>query len=124
GDDFILGLMMFLKALPFFIAYMIIIGIIINISKTFGNLLNSLLAIFAIPILSINFLKKETVASFFEFDILSHVWKNLGDYIVTMLKCLGLGLIFAVMWIILVGIPAGQFTKSIFLADFYRRHVK
>ena len=31
---------------------------------------------------------------------------------------------FLVMIIVLVGIPASQFTKNIFLADFYRRRVK
>jgi hypothetical protein len=40
------------------------------------------------------------------------------------LKSILLSLIFLVMIIILVGIPAGTFTKNIFLADFYRRRVK
>jgi hypothetical protein len=39
-----------------------------------------------------------------------------------MLKSLALQLIFLVMIIVLVGIPAGAFTKNIFIADFYRRH--
>ena len=39
-------------------------------------------------------------------------------------KSIGLGLIFFLMMIILVGIPAGSFTKNIFLADFYGRRVK
>jgi len=123
-EDFSLGLMMFLKSLPFIIAYMIIIGILTGINKNLGNLVNFLLAFLLIPLLSINFFKKETVASFFEFDILKHVFANFGDYVLTLLKCLGIALIFGVLSLVLVGIPAGQFTKSIFLADFYRRHVK
>ncbi len=77
-----------------------------------------------IPILAINFMNKETVGSFFEFSILKSVFNNFGDYIVVFLKNSLLGLIFAIMSIVLIGIPAGAFTKSIFIADFYRRRIK
>ena len=65
-----------------------------------------------------------TVNSFFEFRIMKYVFNNLGDYIMVLLKSILLGLIFFIMWIVLVGLPAGTFTKNIFLADFYRRRIK
>ncbi len=83
-----------------------------------------LISLFILPILTINFLKKETVGSYFEFNILKSVFDNLGDYVLVILKSILLGIIFLVMWVILVGIPAGSFTQNMFLADFYRRNVK
>ena len=45
-----------------------------------------LLALFVIPILAVNFFRKQTIESFFEFDVLNIVKDNLGDYVVTVLK--------------------------------------
>jgi hypothetical protein len=73
--------------------------------------------------LFINFSNKETIESFFEFKILKQVFDNLGEYIIAMLKNILLGIVFLIMWVILVGIPAGSFTQNMFLADFYRRKV-
>jgi hypothetical protein len=115
---------MFIKSIPFMLVYMLVLGIF-SITGSLGRgLVDFFLGFFVIPILTINFLNKETVASFFELKLIGVVFNNLGDYIVAVLKSILLGLIFIVMWIILVGIPAGTFTKNIFLADFYRRNVK
>ncbi len=124
GSDLELGFMMFIKALPFVITYIIIISILNKIDIRMAGLANFLIGLFAVPILTINFFKKETVGSLFEFGIVKSVFNNLGDYIVAILKSILLGIIFLIMFIILVGIPAGTFTKNIFLADFYRRRVK
>ena len=86
--------------------------------------IDTLFQIFVLPMLTINFFNKETVASLFEFKILKAVFNNFGDYLITILKSIVLGLIFFAMWIVLVGFPAGTFTKNIFLADFYRRRIK
>lgn len=122
SEDFSLGFFMFLKALPFAIAY----GLFMSILDDKGFLVflvKFLIALFVLPILSINFVNKQTVSSFFEFKILKGVFNNLTDYVIALLKCLGLGIVFCVLSIVLVGIPAGAFTKSIFLADFYRRKI-
>tara|TARA_Y100000310_G_C20138599_1_gene559196 strand:+ start:21 stop:575 length:555 start_codon:yes stop_codon:yes gene_type:complete len=124
GSDFKLGFMMLIKAIPFMLVYMLVLGIF-TITGPFGRgLIDFFLGFFVVPILTINFMNKETVGSFFEFKIIGTVFNNLGDYIVAMLKSILLGLIFLVMILILVGIPAGAFTKNIFIADFYRRNVK
>jgi hypothetical protein len=122
-SDLKLGFFMFLKAIPFLIAYGIFIGILSIVNPSL-MLVRIFMEIFVIPILAIHFMNKQTVASFFEFNILKPVFTNLGDYIMALLKSLLLGVVFFVMSIILVGIPAGQFTKNIFLADFYRRKIK
>ena len=123
NSDMKLGFFMFLKALPFLIVYMIFIGLL-NLIDPWFNLLRIITDLFMIPLLSIHFMNKETVESLFDFKILKAVYENLGDYLITILKSIALGIVFLIMWIILVGIPAGSFTKNIFLADFYRRRVK
>jgi hypothetical protein len=131
GSDLKLGFFMFLKALPFVLAYILFLIIIDMVSYTINPWLyliriftEIIVSIFIIPILAINFMNKETVSSYFEFRIVKYVFTNLGDYIVAILKSISLGIIFLIMWIILVGLPAGAFTQNIFLADFYRRRVK
>jgi len=118
-----LGFFMFIKSIPFIIAYLIVIEILDSMPLVDG-LAQLFLALFIIPILSINFMNKMTVASFFEFRILDSVFTNFGDYIKVILKSILLGLIFIIMILVLVGLPAGFFTQDMFLADFYRRRVK
>lgn len=122
-SDFKLGFFMFLKALPFILAYMLFLVVLVAINPWL-ELVRVFTDIFVVPILSINFMNKMTVGSFFEFGILNSVFSNLGDYVVTILKSILLGVVFLILIIVLVGIPAGSFTKNIFLADFYRRRAK
>lgn len=123
GSDLSLGFMMFIKAIPFMIAYSAFDAIMGSVGDFYVMLTNVLIGIFVVPILGINFFNKETVVSFFEFGVVIDVFNNLGDYVMAMLKSILLSIIFMIMIIVLVGIPAGAFTKNIFLADFYRRRV-
>lgn len=123
-EDIKLGLMMFLKALPFYIIYAIILYAATYVSETFGNLVSLLLGVFVIPMLAVNFFRKQTVESFFEFDILNVVRDNLGEYIITVLKQYALGIVFLILSIVLVGIPGMFFTNSIFIANMYGRLVE
>ncbi|MBT4805148.1 DUF4013 domain-containing protein [Candidatus Woesearchaeota archaeon] len=123
GDHFKLGFFMFFKSIPFMIVYGIVTTIVLLI-PFIGIVGHFFISLFVIPLLFINFFNKETVGSLFEFSIVKHVFDNFEDYIIALLKSIGLGLIFFLMMIILVGIPAGSFTKNIFLADFYGRRVK
>ena len=123
-SDFKLGFFMFIKSIPFLIAYGLVLGLITALSPWVRGLAEFFLSLFVLPILAINFMNKQTIESFFEFKILKSVFNNLSDYVMALLKSILLGIIFLLMWIILVGIPAGSFTKNIFLADFYRRRVK
>ena len=122
--DFKLGFFMFIKSIPFILVYSIIISIFNLITPWAGGLANFFIGLFVLPILTINFMNKETVGSYFEFNIIKSVFNNLEDYVVALLKSILLGLVFLIMIIVLVGLPAGSFTKSIFFADFYRRKVK
>ena len=124
GDNLKLGFFMALKMIPFLAIYMIIITITTKIHIALYITTMIIVGFFIIPILFINFFKKETMASLFEFKIIKSVFDNLGDYTMAILKSILLGLVFIPLWIVLVGIPAGSFTKNIFLADFYRRNIK
>lgn len=88
-----------------------------------GFLANLFISIFVVPILTINFFYKETVAAYFEFSKINYVFVYFKDYLLAVLKSIGLGIIFLLLILVLVGLPAGTFTKNIFLADFYGRKV-
>jgi hypothetical protein len=124
NKDLKLGFSMFIKSLPFILAYAIISLILSLTFEGVWSFIDILLRIFIIPILFINFMNKETVESLFEFKILKSVFNNLGGYIIAILKDALLAIIFFIMWIVLVGIPAGAFTHNIFLANFYREKIK
>ena len=123
-DDLKLGVITFLKALPFYIAYLIIIFIASYISSSLGSLVSFLLAFFVVPILMVNFFRKQTIESFFEFDLLNVVKDNLGDYIMIVLKQIALTIVFLILSFILIGIPALYFTSSIFVANLYGNYIE
>jgi len=119
--DLKLGFFMFLKSLPFVITYLVVLAILSALNLDW---IGTLLKIFVIPILTINFINKMTIGSFFEFNILKYVFNYFGDYIMVILKSILLAIVFVFMIIILVGIPSLSFTENMFFADFYRRRVK
>ena len=123
GNDLSLGFLMFLKAIPFSLALGIVIGIL-NFLPVVGWLANIAIIILIVPIVAMNFIRKQTVDSFFEFAKVTAVFQNFGDYLFVILKSIGLGIVFGLLSIVLVGIPAGSYTKHIFIADFYRRYAK
>ncbi|MFV8415890.1 DUF4013 domain-containing protein [Methanosarcina mazei] len=123
-EDLKLGFMVFLKSLPFYIIYIIILFAATYVSEGLGNIISLLLGFFVVPMLAVNFFRKQTVESFFEFSVLNVVRDNLGEYIITVLKQYTLVIIFMVLSIVLVGIPGMLFTNSIFVANMYGRLVE
>jgi hypothetical protein len=123
GKHLKLGFFMFLKFIPFIII-MSIINILLVFIPLIGVLASWFVSLFVAPILVINFFNKETIESYFEFEIIRCVFEDFEEYIIALLKSLALAVIFFLMMIILVGIPARSFTQNIFIADFYRRFVK
>lgn len=123
-EDLKLGFMVFLKALPFYIVYSIILFAATYVNETLGSLVSLLLGIFVIPMLAVNFMRKQTIESFFEFGVLNFVRDNLGEYTITALKQYALNFVFLILSIVLVGIPAIMFTSTIFFANMYGRLVE
>jgi len=123
-EDLKLGFITFLKALPFYILYIAIVFAATFVNETLGNLVNFLLGFFVVPILVVNFFRKQTIESFFEFQLLDIVRDNPGDYVLAVLKQYALIIIFAILSIVLIGIPAMFFTNSIFIANLYGRLVE
>ncbi len=122
GKNLKLGFFMFLKIIPLMIVISIIYLALAYLG-TAGGVITAILMIFVFPILMINFMQHETVAASFDVKVLKPVFTHIGDYLITILKSIALALIFAVMCLVIIGIPALQFTQGIFLADFYRRRV-
>ena len=123
-DDLKLGFSMFLKSLPFYIVYAVLVAGIMVIDEDIANILSFLLGFFVLPILSVNFYRKQTVGSYFDFGKLGYVMNNIGDYIIAMLKQYATSIIFLVLSIVLIGIPALYVTSMIFAANFYGRVVE
>lgn len=122
-EDLKLGFVIFLKALPFFIMLMIVQYAVSQVNETLGLLVSLLLSFFVLPILGINFYRKQTIKSFFEFGILHVVKDDFGNYTITILKQIALRVVFSILSIVLIGIPALIFTDGIFIANFYGRVV-
>jgi hypothetical protein len=79
---------------------------------------------FIAPILIVNFFRKQTIESLFEFEILKVVKDNFGDYVMAILKQLVLSIIFVILSVVLIGIPALYFTNSIFIANLYGNYIE
>ena len=122
-EDLKLGIIMFLKTIPFIVASIILFLVASYINTTLG-IIFLLLEMFIAPILIVNFFRKQTIESLFEFDILKVVKDNFGDYIVAFLKQLVLSIIFLILSFILIGIPALYFTNSIFIANLYGNFIE
>lgn len=123
AEQISLGFFIFLKMIPFFIIYLPLI-VLLEEKHPGARLLLLPFEIVSVPVLAINLIYKETAAAFFEFSIVKVVVENLGDYLIALIKTILLQIVFLILSVILVGIPAGTYTKNIFLADFYRRHIK
>ncbi|HII01527.1 TPA: DUF4013 domain-containing protein [Methanosarcinaceae archaeon] len=123
-EDLKLGFWMLLKSIPFYIVYCIPITLAIIYDETTGQILNFLIGFFVLPVLTINFYRKQTVESFFEFSKLKYVKNNFGDYLFVMIKQYALIIVFLILSIFLVGIPALYFAGMIFTANFYGRVVE
>jgi hypothetical protein len=122
--DLKLGFIIYLKALPFLIMLMIVQSAAGQVSETFGFIVSLLLSFFVCPILGINFYRKQTIMSFFEFGILHVVKDDFGDYTITILKQIALEIVFLILSLVLIGIPALLLTNGIFIANFYGRTVE
>lgn len=93
-EDLKLGFVTFLKALPFYALYIGISFAATFVNETLGSLVNLLLGFFVVPILEVNFFRKKTLESFFEFQLLDIVRDNPGDYVIAVLKQYALGIVF------------------------------
>lgn len=124
-DDMSLGFYMILKSIPFFL---LILMINITVNELAGNeivamMILGIIEIFIVPLLAVNFVKHQTIISFFEIRKIVFVFSNFKEYCLVVLKSLLLGLLFF-PFMFVVGLPASIYTKYIFFADFYRRRVK
>jgi hypothetical protein len=123
-EDLKLGFAVFLKALPFYIVYSVLLYAATYVNEIFGDLISLLLGVFVIPMLYVNFARKQTIGALFEFGVLKVVRHNLGEYLTTVLKQYALNVVYIILFLVLVGLPAIMFTNTIFFANFYGRLVE
>lgn len=123
-EDFFFGFTMFVKMLPFIIVYGTILISLSLINENLGSVVNFLLGLLGLPMLIMNFFKKETIESSFDFKVFKPVFENYVEYLKALLFSILLGIVWVFLMLVLVGIPANAFTKNMYMADFYRRFVK
>jgi hypothetical protein len=88
-----------------------------------GQLASTLIQIFLLPWLTINFFMKGTFDSLWEVKkAFNLVFDNAKEYLFAFLKTIAYSVIYMIACIVLVGIPALAFGSQFFLADFYKRH--
>lgn len=119
-DNFIKGVMIFLKFLP-----LMIILMAISYIPYIGQIIYLAVSILLLPWIWVNLMEKYTLASTFEFDkAIKIVFGNFIEYIVALLKTLLYVIIYAILSIVLVGIPCIAFGQRLFIADFYAKNKK
>lgn len=124
-DNFVTGIMLFLKMLPL-MAILIAFNLFLGSIKDMG-VLSWLLwvayisfSIFIMPWIGVNLMEKYTVASTFEFNTAAKtVFGNFVDYLIAMVKTIGYVIIYAVLIVVLIGIPCLVFGQKLFIANFY-----
>ncbi|MBI5881315.1 DUF4013 domain-containing protein [archaeon] len=119
-DKFTLGLMMFIKMLPFCIL-LGIVSWILRLVPVAGAIAYGLIVLLIVPYLTINLFVTEKFASLFEFSkAVKVVANNFKKYVIALLLSLFYGAVYVVLSIVLVGIPCLMFGKSYFMVEFYR----
>lgn len=124
-DNFVIGFMLFLKMLPIMIiimTYNFLLTYLKGIAVIYWPLWLIYIAfsIFIMPWIGINLMQKYTVASTFEFGKAANiVFGNFAEYIIVLVKTIGYVLIYAILSIVLIGIPCLAFGQRLFIADFY-----
>ena len=109
-----------------------VLGLLFSQIPVIGPVLQILLFIYFILVgimLTLNYIKTDNLTEGFNLKLVHKaVFNNLGDYIVTLLKTIVVGIVLIVCSILiitlLVTIPAMQYTGYYLFADFYNRKVK
>jgi hypothetical protein len=114
------GVMIFI----FFIPTFVVLGLV-SIIPFVGQAINVFASIFLVPWLSINFFTKGTFDSLWELKkAFNIVTNNIKEYIYVWLKTAVFSIIYAVLSLVLVGIPCGTFGKMYFFTEFYTKYKK
>ncbi|MCB9358820.1 DUF4013 domain-containing protein [Candidatus Woesearchaeota archaeon] len=120
GESFVEGV----KIVIFLIPTMVVLGLISAIPFG-GQALASLIGLFIVPWLLIDFLVTGKFESLWKiqetFDV---VIGNSLEYVSSLIKTIVYAIVYGCLSFVLVGIPCLFFGQGYFLADFYRKHSK
>ena len=117
-ENFKEGLMVSIFLIPTFVV-LFLIGFIPFV----GGVVGILIEVFLLPWLIINLLVKGTFGSVWEIkSAYNEVFDNIKEYVIAYIKTLIYLLIYGLLSIIIIGIPALTFGNYFFLAEFYRNN--
>ena len=114
------GFLMFVKFLPINLAFAGV-SVLSEMVKIFYVLYA--LFLFLIPLLYVNYAKKETFASTYEFGIFEKNFSNFKDYLFAFFRYALLALVSIPLCFILIGIPILFYSSYISFAQFYTKFV-
>jgi len=117
-DSFMQGLIIFVKILPLVIAVSLL-----QYVPVIGDILQVLANFIFVPYLFVNLV---VTGKFEESFNIKKAWdivvvKNFADYVIAIVKTLGFVVIYAILSIVLVGIPCMMFGEYYYICDFYAR---
>jgi len=119
-ENFKQGIIIFVFMIPTYLVLFLIMLI-----PFFGRGLYFLALFFLLPWLTMNFFVKETFEALWEVKKAFYiVTNNIVDYLWVLLKTIIFTIIYGLLSIVLVGIPAYAFGKMYFLTEFYKKHKK
>lgn len=117
-NNFKEGAMIFILMLPTFLA----IGFL-NVIPVAGRLLATLIQLFLLPWLTINFFVKGKFDALWELEnAYDAVFSNVKEYIVFLLQSIIFGTVYWFASFILIGIPGMAFGHMYFFTKFYQKH--
>ncbi len=118
GSNMTEGFWVFVKMLPLMIVVMVV-----QMVPFVGPLAYFFLALFFVPYLTMHFLVRGDFAATFDYNaVIEHVFGNLKDYAVALLKSIVYYVVYFVLSFVLVGIPCLTFGSYFFLAEFYAKN--
>lgn len=118
GSNMSEGFWVFVKMLP-----LMVLVWVINMLPLIGPLVYAFLALFFVPYLTMHFMVRGDFAATFDYKaVIKHVFGNLKDYAVALLKSVVYYAVYFVLSFVLVGIPCLTFGSYFFLAEFYAKN--
>ncbi|HII71638.1 TPA: DUF4013 domain-containing protein [Candidatus Woesearchaeota archaeon] len=114
------GFMLIIRLVPVYI-----IVALLGMIPFVGQLLNILISLFIMPYLVLNTMMKQNISASFAFsDALNAVTKDIGGYIMVVLKTIVYYLVYGLACLILIGIPCLAFGGIIFYAEWFSSNSK
>jgi len=119
GENTKEGFFLILRMIPFMIVFWIVSFVLMFI-PVLGQLAFSLLCFLFVPWLVTNLIVKRKVSAAFDVQgAAKAVFGNFGGYIMALVRTVGFAIVYGLLSMIVIGIPALLFGQNYYLARFY-----